>query len=94
MENSIVTFGVYFEIKDSEFYGGEGTVGYANTLVDLKISSLASTDICNFVEQQRKGMADMCLVDVEKVKVISRKEYEEETEEEDDWDSDRLDWDL
>ena len=86
MENSIVTLGVYFEIKDADLYGGEGTFGYSNINVDLPISSLLKADICNYVEKQRKGMADMCHVDVEKVKVISRNEYEERTEDEEDFD--------
>ena len=81
MENSIVTLGVYFEIADSIMYGGEGTIGYANTNVDLKISSLASANVCDYVEGQRKGIAKMCKVDVEKVRVISRSEYDENTEE-------------
>ena len=80
MENSIVTLGVYFEIKDSIMYGGEGTIGYANTNVDLKISSLASANVCEYVEGQRKGVAAMCKVDVEKVRVISKTEYYENTE--------------
>ena len=81
MENSIVTLGVYFEIKDSAMYGGEGSIGYANTNVDLKISSLASANVLEYVEGQRKGVAEMLKVDVEKVRVIPRTEYEEETEE-------------
>ena len=82
MENSIVTLGLFFEIKDSEMYGGEGTVGYVSIMFELPISSLTSTGVCNYAEQQRKGMANMCRVDIEKVKVIPRTEYEEATEEE------------
>jgi len=84
MEDSIVTLGVYFEVKDSELYGGEGTIGYCNTNVDLKISSPLEADISNYVEHQCKGVADMCRVGVEKVRVISRTEYEENTEDEED----------
>lgn len=85
MEDSIVTLGVYFEIQDADLYGGEGCVGYSNINVDLNISSLLKADICNYVEAQRKNMADMCCVDVEKVRVISRTEYEENTEDEEDY---------
>ena len=84
MENNIVTLGVYFEIKDSAMYGGEGSIGYVNTNVDLKISSLASGNVLEHVEGQRKGIAEMLKVDVEKVRVIPRTEYVENTEE-DDW---------
>lgn len=82
MENSMVTLGVYFEIKDAELYGGQGTVGYANINSDLKISNLTPEKVCKYVEQQRKGMAEMCHVDTEKVKVISRTEYDENTDNE------------
>ena len=77
MKNSIVTLGLYFEIRDSEMYGGEGSVGYANTNCDLTISALESGDACKYMENQIKGIANMCWVDAEKVRVISRTEFEE-----------------
>lgn len=90
MENSIVTLGVYFEVKNSEFYGGVGSVGYANTNVELKISALEKANVCEYVEKQREEIAKMCHTDVEDVKVISRTEYNENTEEdEEDYD---IDW--
>ena len=93
MEDSIVTLRVYFEVKDAHLYGGDGSIGYCNINADLKISSLLKADVCNYVETQRKGVADMCRVDVEKVRVISRTEYEENTEgEEDDDYGDDEDW--
>lgn len=82
MENNIVTLGIYFEIKDSYMYGGEGTVGYANINVDLKISSLESANIKECVEGQIKKIAEMCQVDTENVRVISRVEYDENAESE------------
>lgn len=81
MKNSIVTLGLYFEVKDSELYGGEGSIGYANVNIDLKISVLENTDISNCISEQIKGLAEMCHVDIEKIRVISRTEYEENTEE-------------
>ena len=84
MEDSIVTLGMYFEVKDSHLYGGEGSIGYCKTNVDLKISSLMTADVCNYVKNLRKEVADMCHVYVEKVRVISRTEYEKTTEEESD----------
>ena len=29
MDNITMSLGIYFEVKDAEIYGGEGTVGYA-----------------------------------------------------------------
>lgn len=33
MKDASMSLGIYFEIKDSELYGGEGTTGYAATIV-------------------------------------------------------------
>lgn len=91
MENSIVTLGVYFEIKNSELYGGYGSVGYANTNVQLKISALEKANVCEYVEKQRVEIANLCHTDIEDVKVISKTEHDENTEEDEkDYDSDWL----
>ena len=89
---NMITISLYFEVHDADLYGGEGTVGYANTNVDLKVSALGKADIDNYVEAQRQGVAEMCKVDKEKVIVISRTKYEEETADEDDWDDFDDDW--
>lgn len=31
MKDASMSLGIYFEIKDAELYGGEGTTGYAGT---------------------------------------------------------------
>ena len=72
MDNITMSLGIYFEVKDAEIYGGEGTVGYAATIVDISLSGYA--------ESQKEGMAQFCHVPVEKVRVISRDEYEENTD--------------
>lgn len=33
MKDASMSLGIYFEIKDAELYGGEGTTGYAATIV-------------------------------------------------------------
>ena len=70
MDNITMSLGIYFEVKDAEIYGGEGTVGYAATIVDFT----------KYAESQKEGMAQSCHVPVEKVRVISRDEYEENTD--------------
>lgn len=70
----------YFEVKDAEIYGGEGTVGYAATIVDISLSGLQKADFTKYAESRKKGMAQFCHVPVEKVRVISRDEYEENTD--------------
>lgn len=58
MKDASMSLGIYFEIKDAELYGGEGTTG------------------------QLEAMASMAKVPKEKVRIISKGEYEENTEEE------------
>ena len=82
---SFITIGLYYEIHDAAMYGGIGTIGYANTNIELKVSALAKADISNYVEMQRQGVAEMLEVDKEKVIVISRTDYEECTADEEDW---------
>lgn len=76
-----MSLGIYFEIEDAELYGGPGTVGYASTIVDVTIRGLQKADFSKYAESQIEGMAHFCHVPVEKVKVISRDEYEEKTDE-------------
>lgn len=34
MKDASMSLGIYFEIKDAELYGGEGTTGYAATIAE------------------------------------------------------------
>lgn len=83
INDSMITLGLYFEVHDADIYGGKGTVGYANINADLKVSALAKADLIKYVEGQRQGVANMCKVDTEKVIIISKTDYEKETEDED-----------
>ena len=40
MKDASMSLGIYFEIKDAELYGGEGTTGYAATIVEISIEGL------------------------------------------------------
>ena len=83
MSGDVITIGLYFEIHDADIYGGEGTVGYANINVDLKVSAFEKVSIDEYVEKQKQGVANMCGVDKEKVVIISKSDYIKETEDED-----------
>lgn len=80
MGENMITLSLYFEISDSAIYGGEGSIGYANTNVDLKAANLKNTDVCKYAEDQRSGVAELCKVKADKVRIISRTEYEENTD--------------
>lgn len=80
MDNITMSLGIYFEVKDAEIYGGEGTVGYAATITDISLSGLQKADFTKYAESRKEGMAQFCHVPVEKVRVISRDEYEKNTD--------------
>lgn len=55
MDNITMSLGIYFEVKDAEIYGGEGTVGYAATIVDISLSGLQKADFTKYAESRRKA---------------------------------------
>lgn len=82
MKDASMSLGIYFEIKDAELYGGEGTTGYAATIVEISIEGLQNADFEKYANSQLEAMASMAKVPKEKVRIISKDEYEENTEEE------------
>ena len=82
MKDASMSLGIYFEIKDTELYGGEGTTGYAATIVEISIEGLQNADFEKYADSQLEAMASMAKVPKEKVRIISKDEYEENTEEE------------
>lgn len=83
MKDASMSLGIYFEIKDSGLYGGEGTTGYAATIVEISIEGLQNANFEKYANsQQLEAMASMAKVPKEKVRIISKDEYEENTEEE------------
>ena len=82
MEEIKVTLTLHFEIFDSAIYGGYGTKGYAKITVDNNISEISNDYIRQYAESQRRNVARMCEVGPENVKIISRSEYDENTDSE------------
>lgn len=76
-----ITIEMFFEIKNSEMYGGEGSVGYAEIKEDICLESLKDYDLQEDAKGKIKGFADMMKVSREDVRIISRTEYEKNTEE-------------
>ena len=76
-----ITIEMFFEIKNAEMYGGEGSVGYAEIKEDICLESLKDYDLQEDAKGKIKGFADMMKVGQEDVRIISRTEYEENTEE-------------
>ena len=74
---------VYFEVKDAAVYGGLSSVGYASAEIDSCKIDYGKEGIFNkkelmeeYIKRQREGMAELCKVPVECVRVISKEEYD------------------
>lgn len=53
MKDASMSLGIYFEIKDAELYGGEGTTGYAATIVEISIEGLQNADFQKYANSQQ-----------------------------------------
>lgn len=81
MEKIHITLEMFFEIKNAKLYGGEGTTGYAQIISDLRMESMKNFDLQEYAKYNTEGLAKTCEIGVEDVRIIPRKEYEENTEE-------------
>lgn len=77
MEKVNITLVFYFEIKDSEVYGGEGEIGYAEQRMDLEGSDLRNVKLLEAGKSAVEGFSELCKVPIENVRIISRSEYED-----------------
>ncbi|MCI8417034.1 MAG: hypothetical protein HFI33_05985 [Lachnospiraceae bacterium] len=77
-----VTVSVFYEIRDSEMYGGIGSIGYMRTSVDGNLKML-NNDFEAYVSNQKKSVASGMGVPAECVRVITQEEYEMNTDDED-----------
>lgn len=80
---------LYFEIKDAKIYGGEGSIGYSSVGVEISYINYEKDNLFNkkemmkkYIADQTKAMAEFAKVPVENVRVISKEEYEINTEDE------------
>lgn len=81
MDKVNVTISVYFEIKNAEIFGGEGSTGYLEQKMDATIKKSRKYDLYEYVKENIKDFAKMLAVLEENIRTISRQEYEENTEE-------------
>lgn len=87
-----VTVKVFYEVKDSDLYGGIGSVGYAATEHGgIPFENLDSlTD--EFLQETCVDMAMVLKVEPECVRLISKEEYDLNVEDDDIEDEDVEDW--
>lgn len=77
-----VDIGLYFEVSNSDMFGGQGTVGYSASKFG-GVGNLEAIDD-SFVQKQIEAVAQMLKVTSENVRLISKEEYDQETADEDD----------
>ena len=70
------TISLYFAIEDSELYGGKGEIGYAESKADINVENFSKIDIEKYISNQVLGLAELCKVSPEKIRIIPRNEYE------------------
>lgn len=74
----------YYEVKDSYIYGGKGTTGYAEQKYGLPVVLEANTfehiDLLEMTKSAIKGFSKLCKVSAENIRIVSRREYEDKIE--------------
>lgn len=78
---------LYFEIKDSEIFGGSGSIGYSSAGIEINQIDFEKDNLFNkremmdkYISKQTKGIAELSKVPVECVRVISKEEYDANTD--------------
>lgn len=74
-----ITLNMYFRVEGAEMFYGEA--GYCEIKIDLSTEKLKETDVELTLKDKISQVAEMMKVSEENVTVVSRKEYEENTEE-------------
>lgn len=84
MLNPKVTIDVtlHFEISNSEMYGGIDSIGYSSVKFG-EVTDISSLDDV-FVEDQIKRAAELLSVSQDDVRLISKEEFDQATEDSDD----------
>ncbi len=81
MDKANVTISAYFEVKNAEVFGGEGNTGYMEQRIDITLEKPNKCDLYEYAKAGIKSIAKMLAVPEGNVRIISRQEYEEKTEE-------------
>lgn len=74
-----VTVSLFFKIIGSEMGGGE-TI-YSESKIDLNTVDLSGFNLQEYAQSQIKGYAELLKVPEENIQIVSRQEYEDNTDE-------------
>lgn len=84
MNEMKIRISLYFEIEDSEMFGGEGSVGYARRNMDFTVTEkkprIFKESAYDYVKKAIANMAKSLGVSEECIRTINKEEYEENTE--------------
>ena len=84
MNEMKIRISLYFEIKDSEMFGGEGSVGYAERNMDFTVTEkkprIFKERAYDSVKKAFANMVESLGVSEACIRTISKEEYEENTE--------------
>lgn len=84
MNKMKIRISLYFEIKDSEMFGGVGSVGYAEQNIGFTVTEekprIFEESAYDYVKRAIANMAKSLGVSEECIRTISKEEYEENTE--------------
>lgn len=76
-----VKVSLFLQIKNADIFGGTGSVGYSESKVDLNVEDLGGFKLQEYAKSQIEGFAELLKVPEESIQIVSRQEYEENTEE-------------
>lgn len=84
MNEMKIRISLYFEIKNSEMFGGEGSVGYAEQNIGFTVTEekprIFEESAYDYVKKSITSMAENLGVSEACIRTISKEEYEENTE--------------
>lgn len=73
-----VTVSLFFKISGSEMGGGE--ILYSESKIDLDVEDMSGFKLQEYAQNQIEGFAELLKVSEENIQIVSRQEYEENTE--------------
>lgn len=73
-----VTVSLFFKISGSEMGGGE--ILYSESKIDLDVEDMTGFKLQEYAQNQIKGFAELLKVPEKNIEIISRQEYEENTD--------------
>lgn len=84
MNEMKIRISLYFEVKDSEMFGGVGSTGYAERNIDFTVTEkkprIFKESAYDYAKRAIANMAKSLGVSEECIRTISKEEYEENTE--------------